>query len=64
LTVHLVVPTGVFDDARMADLSRALHDRFGIEHATVQIERGTDGGCPAGTNCEPAATGGKTNGPT
>ena len=56
LTVHLVVPSGDFDDARMTTLCRELHDRFGIEHATVQIERGTDACCPAGTACDAKST--------
>ena len=56
LTVHLVVPTGDFDDTRMTAICRELHDRFGIEHATVQIEHGTEGGCPAGTSCNVATT--------
>lgn len=44
LTVHLLVPGGYPGDAYTADLATALHDRFGIDHATVQIE--TDAGTP------------------
>ncbi|NNJ26812.1 cation diffusion facilitator family transporter [Alienimonas chondri] len=46
LTAHLLKPlsseeTGD-EDAFLHDLTAALHDRFGIEHATVQIERRHD----------------------
>jgi cobalt-zinc-cadmium efflux system protein len=51
LTVHLVSPGGQIDDARLTAICRELHDRFHIEHATVQIERGTNGECPAGADC-------------
>jgi cobalt-zinc-cadmium efflux system protein len=57
-TAHLVVPDGADHDVLLATLSRELHDRFGIEHATVQIERGTIDACPSGLGCEikPAAS--------
>ena len=40
LTVHLVVPDHVVNDDTMAQICRDLHDRFGIEHTTIQVERG------------------------
>lgn len=40
LTAHLVVPAERNDDALIARASRELHDRFGIEHSTLQVERG------------------------
>ncbi|HLJ09879.1 MAG TPA: cation diffusion facilitator family transporter [Planctomycetaceae bacterium] len=40
LTVHLVKPDGQIDDAFLADVEHALHDRFGIMHPTIQLERG------------------------
>jgi cobalt-zinc-cadmium efflux system protein len=40
LTAHLVVPDGSGGDALIAQTCRELHDQFGIEHATLQIERG------------------------
>ena len=45
LTAHLVMadPPG---DTFLADAQTMLHDRFGIGHATIQIERGVD--CGAG----------------
>jgi cobalt-zinc-cadmium efflux system protein len=55
LTAHLVVPDGTLDDVRLAAICRELHDRYRIEHATLQVERGGDG-CPAGTECDAALT--------
>lgn len=40
LTVHLVMPTGFPGDRFLAETARELHDHFGIEHATLQIETG------------------------
>ncbi|NMF66143.1 cation diffusion facilitator family transporter [Brasilonema octagenarum] len=40
LTVHLVIPTGHPGDAFFTQVNRELHDNFGIEHATIQIESG------------------------
>lgn len=51
LTAHLVRPELTNDDVFLHDAADALHDRFGIEHTTLQIERGTgpchvsDSGC-------------------
>lgn len=42
LTVHLIHPEPV-NDQFLADICEELHDKFGIEHATVQIERGDPG---------------------
>jgi cobalt-zinc-cadmium efflux system protein len=39
LTAHLVKPREENDDALLRELQKELHDRFGIEHATIQIER-------------------------
>ena len=38
LTAHLVVPDGSANDALLTRAEQELHDRFGIEHATLQIE--------------------------
>ena len=43
LTVHLVKPDGRIDDEFLAELEHELHDRFGIKHATVQLEQGNSG---------------------
>jgi cobalt-zinc-cadmium efflux system protein len=38
LTVHLVKPDGQLDDALVCRIRTELHDQFGIEHVTVQLE--------------------------
>lgn len=38
LTAHLVMPTGHPGDAFLHEVAERLHDRFGIEHATIQLE--------------------------
>lgn len=40
LTAHLVTPGGHPGDAFLAQVYQELHDHFGIEHATIQIELG------------------------
>ena len=40
LTAHLVRPGAVVDDGFLATLCRELRQRFGVQHATVQIESG------------------------
>jgi cobalt-zinc-cadmium efflux system protein len=44
LTAHLIKPEVAGDDALLERVGRELHDRFGIEHTTIQIER-VDGRC-------------------
>ncbi len=51
LTAHLVIPEIANEDQFLATVNRELHDRFGIEHATVQIEKGSGGLCPNGAVC-------------
>ncbi|WP_439627704.1 cation diffusion facilitator family transporter [Gemmata sp.] len=51
LTVHLVTPHGHPGDAFLARLAEELAHRFGIVHATVQIELGD---CEAGCRLAPA----------
>ena len=46
LTAHLVKQDARDDDAIIADATRVLHDRFAIEHTTLQWERGPDACCP------------------
>jgi cobalt-zinc-cadmium efflux system protein len=43
LTAHLVMP-GTHDDAFLQRVARDLHDKFEIEHATLQVE-GTEACC-------------------
>ena len=38
LTAHLVKPDGKLDDPLLDQIQHQLHDRFGIEHMTVQLE--------------------------
>ena len=38
LTVHLIVP-GKGDDDFLENISQTLHERFGIAHSTIQLER-------------------------
>ena len=40
LTAHLCVPAGWPGDVFLADAQAMLHDRFGIGHATLQVETG------------------------
>jgi cobalt-zinc-cadmium efflux system protein len=40
LTAHLVKPDPDGDDALLGRVCSELHDRFGIEHSTIQWERG------------------------
>jgi cobalt-zinc-cadmium efflux system protein len=40
LTAHLVMPAGSTGDAFLSRVGMELHNRFGIEHATIQIETG------------------------
>ena len=40
LTVHLVMPGGQPDDEFLCRIANALHDEFGIEHTTIQVEAG------------------------
>ncbi len=40
LTVHLVKPDAVIDDALLVQVNNELRQRFGIQHTTVQFELG------------------------
>lgn len=40
LTVHLTMPQAEIDDAFLCRVSDALHEKFNIDHPTIQIERG------------------------
>ncbi len=45
LTCHLVMPGGHPGDAFIAQAAASLHEEFGIEHTTLQIECGDAGTC-------------------
>jgi len=40
LTVHLIMPDGQPDDDFLCRIANALHDKFDIDHTTIQIETG------------------------
>ena len=40
LTAHVVMNEKIYDDAFLAKTASELHDKFGIEHTTLQIEFG------------------------
>lgn len=42
LTAHLIKPNANNDDALIVQASKELHERFGIEHSTLQWERNDD----------------------
>lgn len=45
LTTHLVMPQGCPSDAFLSQISQQLHDLFGIEHSTIQVETGDRDNC-------------------
>jgi cobalt-zinc-cadmium efflux system protein len=42
LTAHLVKQSTEDDDSLIAEMKKELHNRFGIEHITIQWERGEE----------------------
>jgi cobalt-zinc-cadmium efflux system protein len=42
LTAHLVMPDGLCRDSLLREMSDSLASRFGINHSTIQIERGSE----------------------
>jgi len=40
LTAHLTIPEASFTDAFLTQTANELHDRYGIEHTTLQVETG------------------------
>lgn len=40
LTAHLIIPEISVDDAFIQNVSRDLYNKFGIDHTTLQVERG------------------------
>jgi cobalt-zinc-cadmium efflux system protein len=45
LTCHLVIPSGAPGDAFLFSITHHLHDAFGIQHSTIQIETDPDSSC-------------------
>jgi cobalt-zinc-cadmium efflux system protein len=44
LTAHLIKPDAQVDDALLTQIGQDLHDRYGIEHTTIQLEK-VDANC-------------------
>jgi cobalt-zinc-cadmium efflux system protein len=63
LTGHLVIPDGHPGNDFLAAAQRTLRERFGIQHATLQIEvgrsrlHGTEEACPLDGHAEHEARG-------
>lgn len=51
LTAHLLIPAGHPGDAFLGAAQQMLHDRFGIAHATIQIEVDAGKTCPVAGPC-------------
>jgi cobalt-zinc-cadmium efflux system protein len=49
LTAHLVIPDRMVEDALLFSIARDLQDNYGVEHTTIQVERGS-------LSCELAAS--------
>jgi cobalt-zinc-cadmium efflux system protein len=45
LTVHLVMDGGTREDRFLSEIDSALHDKFGIEHTTIQVENANSEDC-------------------
>lgn len=56
LTVHLVMPRVENNDEFLALVTHELHDRFNIEHATIQIERDVESAWCQHQDCGGAVT--------
>lgn len=50
LSVHLIIDDDSSDDGFLPKLQEQLHDRFSIEHSTIQVERQDDGPCMLNKN--------------
>ena len=50
LSVHLIIGDDSLNDDFLSKLQRQLHDRFGIEHSTIQVERQDGGLCMLNKN--------------
>ena len=51
LTAHLVMPAMPPDDTFLQGVTEGLRKRFGINHATIQVERGEDTACQQSDGC-------------
>jgi cobalt-zinc-cadmium efflux system protein len=55
LTAHLVMPAGHPGDSFLTFACDELHDHFGIDHATLQIETSANGFCAVACDAPRAA---------
>ncbi len=53
LTAHVVCPGGHPGDAWLARVCKELHEKYGIDHATIQVETGDAARSPAGAVSSP-----------
>lgn len=51
LTAHLVMPVAPSNDHFLVGIAEALDSKFGINHATIQVERGEDTPCLQSEGC-------------
>ena len=50
LSVHLIIVDDSLNNDFLPKLQQQLHDRFSIEHSTIQVERQDDGACMLNKN--------------
>jgi cobalt-zinc-cadmium efflux system protein len=50
LSVHLIIVDDSLNNNFLPKLQQQLHDRFSIEHSTIQVERKDDGPCMLNKN--------------
>jgi cobalt-zinc-cadmium efflux system protein len=50
LSVHLIIVDNSLDNSLLPELQQQLHDRFSIDHSTIQVERQDDGPCMLNKN--------------
>ena len=50
LSVHLIIVDDSLDNNLLPELQQQLHDRFSIDHSTIQVERQDDGPCMLNKN--------------
>jgi cobalt-zinc-cadmium efflux system protein len=50
LSVHLIIVNDSLNNDFLPKLQKQLHDRFSIEHSTIQVERQDDGPCMLNKN--------------
>lgn len=51
LTAHLVMPNGPLSDADYQKINHELHERFRVDHATIQVEKGDHEACTRAKTC-------------